>query len=405
MSNDRPRIAVVLSGGGARGAYEAGVLSFILGDVARRLGRPIHFDILTGTSVGAIHACYLAGAQAADDCGERLVEVWRSLSFDSVMELSPRAVLRIPWKLLGFGGSDEIEGGRRLQGLFNTAGLEALVLSAVDWRALRANIDSGRLAGLAVAATEIASGRSFVFVDCPGGDVPDCAADPLVVTRGARMEPVHALASAAIPMIFPAIKVGERFYSDGGLRMNTPLAPALRLGADRVLVIGLRHDYGSQEPTFADERETVAQSPIYLAGKALNALLLDRVEYDLGRMRLFNAILRNGIDAYGEGFLERINEPIIKRRGRPYKIVESIFVRPSDDLGVTAAQCMRSQLRSATGGTIKRTVLRYLSETDMSEADFLSYLYFDGCFAEQLIDMGRQDAAAMEDELVEFFDI
>ena len=321
------------------------------------------------------------------------------------MELSPRAVLRIPWKLLGFGGLDEIEGGRRIQGLFNTAGLEALVLSAVDWSALRSNIDAGRLLGLAVAATEVASGRSFVFVDCPGGEVPECAADPLVVTRGARVEAVHALASAAIPMIFPAIKVGERFYVDGGLRMNTPLAPALRLGADRVLVIGLRHDYGAQEPVFADEREAVAQSPIYLAGKALNALLLDRVEYDLGRMRLFNAILQNGIEVYGEDFLERINQPIVRRRGRPYKIVESIFVRPSDDLGVTAAECVRAQLRSAGGGAIRRTLLRYLSETEMSEADFLSYLYFDGCYAERLIEMGRRDAAALEDELVEFFGV
>jgi NTE family protein len=293
--------------------------------------------------------------------------------------------------------------GSRIAGLFDTRGLEALVARAVEWGALRENIDRGSIVGLAVAATEIASGKAIVFVDRPGGSAPSCAGDPLVVTEGARITAQHALASAAIPMIFPAVRIGKRFYSDGGLRMNTPLAPALRMGADRVLVIGLRHADAGGPSDVEDERETVAQSPIYLAGKALNALLLDPVEYDLDRLRLFNDILRGGIAAYGEGFVDRINEPVVARRGHPYKIVESLFIRPSRDLGIEAAECLRGQLRAASGSWLKRRILGYLADSEVSEADFLSYLYFDACYAARLVEMGRHDAAAAEDALIEFF--
>ncbi len=402
MSVTARRTAIVLSGGGARGAYEAGVLSYLYQSVSRRLGRPIHFDIITGTSVGAIHACYLAAAQQRESCGQGLIDIWRSLSFDSLISLSAVSILRVPWRMFGFGVA-QIPDGNRIAGLFDTSGLEALVSMAIDWNALRDNVDSGRIIGLAVAATEIASGKSVVFVDRPGGAPPRCAGDPLVETAAAQVTAQHALASAAIPMIFPAVRIGERFYSDGGLRMNTPLAPALRMGADRVLVIGLRHAEAPGEGDVEREREAAAQSPIYLAGKALNALLLDRVEYDLERLRLFNDILRNGVTAYGEGFVERINEPVVARRGHPYRIVDSLFLRPSRDLGVEAAECMQGQLRSASGSFLKRSVLRYLADSEVSEADFLSYLYFDACYAERLVEMGRHDAAAAEDELVEFF--
>ncbi len=402
MSDASRRTAVVLSGGGARGAYEAGVLSYVYSEVSRRLGRQVHFDIITGTSVGAINACYLAGAQGDAQCGQRLAAIWRSLSFESVMSLSVPALARLPWQLLGGRGKDST-GGRRLRGLFNTQGLEALVRKSVRWDLLRRNIDEGDLLGLAVTATEIASGRSRVFVDCAGPGAPVCAADPLVVTEPAQIGPDHALASASIPLIFPAIKIGARFFSDGGLRMNTPLSPALRLGADKVLVIGLK-SLAEDAAELVASREAIAQSPLYLAGKALNALLLDRVEYDLDRMRLFNDILRNGVEAFGDGFLERINEPIVAHRGRPYRIVDSLFIRPSADLGVEAAECLRSQLRSATGGYLRRSILRYLADSDVSEADVLSYLYFDGCYAARLMEMGRRDAAAVDDELVEFFE-
>jgi NTE family protein len=406
-----PRIALVLSGGGARGAYEAGVLSYIFSDLPQQLGRPVHFDIVTGTSVGAVHACYIAASQGEPDMGVALTRLWRSLSLDHVFAPGFGDLLRVPLQLFGLTaprapmpatGSGIPE---RLPGIFDTAWLEEIVLRNIDWKQIRTHIDSGELQALAIAATEIATGRSVVFVDSGPRPIPPWERDPFVVARAAHIGPAHALASAAIPLIFPALRIDRTYYCDGGLRLNTPLAPALRLGAERVLVIGLRYPRKpEEEDRLAQRRETMYTNPTYLAGKALNALLLDRIEYDVDRLRLFNAILESGVRAYGPDFLERINEPIIEERNTPYRIVRNCMLRPSKDLGVLAAECLEHQSRSrGVRDWLSRNVVRYAGRGALGEADLLSYLFFDRCYADHLIRLGRHDAAAAADELVAFF--
>jgi NTE family protein len=405
----RPKIALVISGGGARGAYEAGVLSYLFGDLASRLAHPLHFDIITGTSVGAVHACYLAATQQESDTGSRLLDIWRSLSLDRVFAVGARDLVRVPWQLIGLGSLGSLLPAtstgvpERLAGLFDTAWLEGIVLEQIPWGTLRRNLDEGSLDALAIAATEIATGRSAVFVD-RRGDVPSWSHDPFVIARPASIGPEHALASAAIPLVFPAVRIGKTFYCDGGLRLNTPLAPALRLGADRVLVIGLRHPRTpDEEDRMALRREQGYLSPTYLVGKALNALLLDRIEYDVDRLRLFNSILESGVRTYGPDFLERINEPIVAKRNSPYRIVRDHFLRPSKDLGALAAECLRHQPRSrGLRDWLSRNVVRYAGRGALGEADLLSYLFFDRCYADHLIELGRRDAAQAGDELVEF---
>jgi NTE family protein len=286
-----------MSGGGARGAYEAGVLSYIFDELPARLGRPVHFDIVTGTSVGAIHACWVAATQDDPEAGRRLAALWRSLTFEKVFPVGVTDVFRVPWRLIGLSPARRwIPAGDgkapdRLPGMFDTRWLESLVLGQIPWDRLRRNIDQSRLYALAIAATEIATGRSVVFVDSKEGTA-QWPRDPFVIARAAQIGPAHALASAAIPLIFPAVRIDNAYCYDGGLRLNTPLAPALRLGADRVLVIGLRYQRkAEEEDLIAGERLANYSSLTYLAGKALNALLLDRVEYDVDRLRLFNAIL------------------------------------------------------------------------------------------------------------------
>ncbi|MFP6638893.1 MAG: patatin-like phospholipase family protein, partial [Myxococcota bacterium] len=246
-NGDRPRRAIVLSGGGARGAYEAGVLRFILDDLRTLQNVEPRFDIICGTSVGAIHAAFVAAT--ADQTGARgpqLVKIWQDLHVEEVFKFSVRDMISIPRKLLGVRKvAKQLREGRRpdrLFGLLDTAPLERLVLESIPWEGIRRNIESGRVDSLCVAATQLATGRAIVF--CEQKDRPTASAwpaDQTIHLQPTRISPVHALASAAIPLLFPSVRVGARYYADGGLRLNTPLAPAVRLGADRILVIGLSH--------------------------------------------------------------------------------------------------------------------------------------------------------------------
>ena len=409
MTAPAPRIAVVLSGGGARGAYEAGVLYWVMQKLPAILGRPVRFDIISGSSVGAIHACFLAGHAGEPEALGELVDIWRGFAIEEVMRLTPFSLLSLPARLLGIGRKPEPVAGdvptapRRIPGLLDFSPLEKVIVSRVPWAKIPVNIASGALDAIAVATTEVKTGSTVIFVDNREGRVDSWARDPFVIARSTRLAPEHALASAAIPLIFPAIAIGGSFYCDGSLRLNTPLSPALRLGADRVLVIGMHYQRPKGEPK-VEVPETSAGSPAFLAGKVLNALLLDRVDYDADRLRLFNAVLEEGRKIYGEDFLQRINRPIIESRGTGYRIVRDLFLRPSRDLGVLASECLAHRKPAVKPATwLSRIFLRYAAKNTGGEADFLSYLYFDGCYAGHLIELGIADAERQKDALAAFF--
>jgi NTE family protein len=399
----RPRIGLVLSGGGARGAYEVGVLSWVLDELPRRLGHPLRLDVVTGTSVGAIHACYVAATMGSEGAGGRLADVWSNLDVGGVYQLGLVDVVRLPWRLFGLGAA--IPKGDRLSGLLDTRPLERLVRETIPWNRLRDRIDGGHIDALAIAATDIATGKSVVWVDRRGGKLDGWARDPFVIARPTAITPAHALASAAIPFLFPALKVDGHYFCDGGLRLNTPLAPALRLGVDRLLVVGLRHvPTPEEEAALAPAREESYASLTYLTGKVLNALLLDHIDYDVDRLQLVNAILDTGVRAYGPEFLPRINETIRALRGTPYRIVRNLYLQPSRDLGVMASECLRHQRRArGIRDWLSDAVVRYAVHGVVEEADLLSYLFFDRCYATHLIALGRADAAARGDELLALF--
>lgn len=238
----RPRTALVLSGGGARGAYEAGVLLYLRTELARRLGAQIHFDILTGTSVGAINAAYMAAT--ADRVGEQAEELagfWRSLRVEDLVSLRPRDLVRAGRLLLGGPAPAPRPHAFRHGGLLDTEGLERFVIQHIPWRHIRRNLTSGRVQALAVSATHVGSGHTVVFVDSHQEVPAHWSSDPFVRHTRAAIGPRHALASAAIPMLVPAVKIGRAFFIDGALRQNTPMSPAIRLGADRLVVVSLRH--------------------------------------------------------------------------------------------------------------------------------------------------------------------
>jgi NTE family protein len=407
----RPRRALVFSGGGARGAYEAGVIRYLLDELPRRLGRPVEFDILCGTSVGAIHSCYLAGtAHETSGRGARLVDVWTSMRIDEILPLSGRDLFRLPRRILGIRRVVEaMRGGStpdRLYGLFNTEQLERVVIGMIPWRRIRGNIREGRVDAVCVAATQIGTGRVVIFMETRDRQIPRWTRDPSLVPRPTRLMPTHALASAAIPLLFPAVRIASTYYADGGLRLNTPLAPALRLGADRVLVLALRQEPSqASQAALAEQRVEDYGSPLFLFGKVLNAIMLDHLDTDLARMHVMNEILDHGEKAFGDEFADRINEVALRERGQAFRKIHDLVIRPSADLGVLAGQILRNLSEAHARSPLIRLAARNLTDGGRTpESDLLSYLLFDGEFLAPLAELGFRDAQAREDDLAAFFD-
>jgi NTE family protein len=250
----------------------------------------------------------------------------------------------------------------------------------------------------------VATGKAVIFCDSARPELPPWASAANIRMQRIRLSPLHALASAAIPLLFPSVRVGARYYADGGLRLNTPLAPAVRLGADRILVIGLTHEVGpSVSEAIAQERTAEFGNPMYLFGKVLNALMLSPIEADVARMHFVNDIIEAGAEVYGDDFLAKLNDGMHPEGNRPLKRIDNLVVRPSSDLGRMAADVVRDDAELDFGAFLG--MLRRVSGAGASsrEADLLSYLLFDATYARRLIEVGYKDAEAKEEEIAAFF--
>ena len=390
------RTAFVLSGGGARGAYEVGVLSYIFGELTRlRGGRVPHVDIVCGTSVGAINACYLAAHADDPELGlRRLVKLWDELEIAKVLGFGVRQAISIPRLLLG-GGSDAA-------GLFDVRPMADLVEREVGWRAVSRNLRRGYMRALSISTTEVSTGRTVIWMQTAPDVALPATAPPRTLIRSDLIGTKHALASAAIPLLFPPVKLGREYYCDGGLRLNTPIAPALRLGATHVFAVAISREVSG---VVTSENGPVNPRPLgaaALLGKVLNAFLLDHVINDLDVLARINAIMSDGVRAFGDDFVQKLSAAAKARGGESYRPVQCLALKPTEDIGKMAADYVqRGRFRGAP--MIAKQLLRALYVGGDTDADLASYLLFDGGFARKLMDLGRADAAARRDELLAFF--
>jgi NTE family protein len=389
------RLAVILSGGGARGAYEVGVLWYVFDELTRLRGAPPPVDILCGTSVGAINASFLAAHLADPVLGvRRLVELWTNLEIPRVLGFGMRQMISIPRLLLGGGGKGA--------GLFDVTPMADLVTKEISWRAVSRTLRKRQLRALCISTTEVSTGRTVVFMQTsPDGAVP-ATSPPRTLFRAAHIGPRHALASAAIPMLFPPVEIDDELYLDGGLRQNTPIAPALRLGATHIFAVGSSREVVGRQVNEGAPLERRAPGAAFLLGKVLNAFLLDHIDVDIELLRRLNDVLADGRAAYGPGFGEQMSRAARERGAPTYRFVNCMTTRPSEDIGRLASDHVRRGRYRGDAFVAKR-LFSLLDTGQGDEADLASYLLFDGDFCRQLIEMGRADAEARRDELLDFF--
>lgn len=378
-------IGLVLSGGGARGAYEAGVLLHVAEKRPELLER---IRVVTGTSVGAVNAAFLASHGLTVDSVRALAGLWRGLQVDSLLQIDQRGMTR----MISAGGRRVL--GRPTSspviGVFDVAGISRLVTEEIDWHGLRSVVRSGRLSAVGIAATDVGTGRTHFFVDHSDAIEPrwprgEDAPVPIRVHLG----PAHVLASAAIPLLFPPIQIGDRWYVDGGIRYNTPLAPALGLGADALFIVSVRGSTDVPEPPAGEQFPGIGQ----VVGKLLDSVFLDRVVYDLDRLARINDMV-SAIETLGPDALARVREEL-RRVGRPsYRYVPSVHVRPQSDLGALASSHLQRASLGAGRLSLARVLAALFQDDRGTSGDAASFLFFDGGYAEALIEAGRRDAEA-----------
>jgi NTE family protein len=396
------KIGLVCSGGGARGAWEAGIIRYLREELPPSARAQVRFDILTGTSVGAMTCCFLAATMdTPDEQGRGLAALWTSLSLEEVFKVAGESAWSVGRKMWKATRANENPDGWRLYDLLHPEPLEQMVHERIAWPRIAANLAKQTFDAIAVSTTRIRDGRTQIFVQRRESGLPAWSRDPWTVATEVILGPEHALASAAIPLLFRAARVGDEYYCDGFVRQNTPVAPALRLGADRLLILSLGHKpKATIEPPHFAALPTTPQ----VIGKVLNAMMLDRLDHDLDRLRRINDLITQGRTVGGEAFVEQLSQVLHSTRGQPYRFIRELVVRPSRDLAELARPHLEARSKRVTEDALPTRLLHRLAGSQIfSQAELGSYLLFDAPYARDLIDLGMQDAHERREALVEFF--
>ena len=374
MDPDQNELALVFGGGGARGAYQVGFL--------RHLARQypdLRVPILTGVSAGGINAAHLANSTGSFASNvERLTRLWCKVSVEQVFRVDSVSLLG---HLLRWFAQVTVLGGRRgvpqVQGLVDAAPLREFLTRGFDSSdgalpGIERNLASGDLRAIALTTTKYSTGQTVTWLQ---GRQIDTWERPqrLSVQRSLRVE--HVIASAALPIFFPAVQIEGDWYGDGGIRLHSPLAPAVHLGASRMIAVSTRHTRSSEEAARPSVRGY--PPPIQVLGVLYNSIFLDLLDQDAIHLERINRLLEDHPEP----------GPLGPRK------VELLVLRPSQDLAVLARDYEPRLPR------LFRSLTRRLGSRESSSPDLLSILMFQGDYVERMIELGQSDAAAHADEI------
>jgi len=368
--------ALVLPGGGARGAFQVGVLKALAAILPKTSANP--FSVISGTSAGAINSVVLASrAERLRSAVAELEHVWAHFRCHHVYKTDHLTMLKSSLHWL----SSMVLGGWLVgtpKSLLDNAPLRDLLSRNIHFPRIQQSIDNGHLEAVAITAAGYESVRSTSFFE---------AADHLrdwdrTRRLGKRVDLNldHLMASIAVPMVFPPQAIGKEYFGDGAMRQATPLSPAVHLGADRILVVGIRDETGEKEPTELGPPPSFGQ----IAGYMLDTLFMDGLYSDLERITRINELIDSVSESDRSGALEEV------------RAIDTMLIVPSEDLREIATR-HRHELPLAI-----RALLRGIGGKNGGESKLLSFLLFEKAYTRELIALGFRDAMKVKDELCDF---
>jgi NTE family protein len=373
-----PKVGLIMTGGGARAAYQAGVLRALSEFLPRTAHNP--FPIICGTSAGAINAAVLAVEADNFKRGvRRLMTVWKNFRAHHVYRADPVGVIRNSsrWIFAGLTGGVFT---RRPVSLLDNSPLVALLRRHLDFAAIQRCIDGGALRAFSVTCSGYTSGQSVTFFQGQPDLAPWERARRIGVAMPLTVD--HLVASSALPFIFPPVHINREYFGDGSMRQIAPISPALHLGADRLLIIGVGRQLQQRPP----ERIRTASHPslAQIAGHTLNSIFLDSLEVDLERLQRINRTI------------EIIPRDVLERSRYPLHHVDFRVLTPSEELEKIAMQHARELPRTI------RALLYTVGGMRRSGSTLLSYLLFERSYCRALIQLGYRDTIARKDDLLAF---
>lgn len=376
---------LVLSGGGARAAYQAGVIKAIA-DIQRENGiTEPPFQVFTGESAGAINVSLLAShADNFQTGAQELWDCWAGLQMEDIIATNPVSLLSNAgrWMAdLGMGGI--LPKQRRPSFLLDNSPLKQYLAPRIKFGRIRELLHDNQLQGLGISVTNYATGSAVTFYDSARGVKPWARSHRLGMEAQLSLD--HVLASTAIPILFPAVKIGHSFYGDGSVRMKAPLSPCIHLGADSILAIGLRYYRTAQQTIEINQNWKMKSISLAdVAGVLLNAGFLDNLDSDLERLERINHTL------------SLIPPNLHKDLPNELHRIQAMPMRPSEDLGALASESIDSF------GKVLKFLFKGLGIARNSSWDLVSYLAFDKAYTSKLLDLGYADGMAQKEALLEF---
>ncbi|TDI82647.1 MAG: patatin-like phospholipase family protein [Betaproteobacteria bacterium] len=369
-----PKVGLILTGGGARAAYQVGVLRAVSAMLPKGVRNP--FPVICGTSAGAINATSLAvSARNFHEGVRQLVEVWENFHVNQVYRSDPIGMLYNSVRVL----ASLLLNRHSAISLLDDSPLTKLLGHRLPFRGIQKSIKSGALHALGITAWGYTSGQSVTFYQGAENITPWGRKRRIGISTNIGVE--HLAASSAIPFLFPAMKINREYFGDGSMRQLAPISPALHLGAERILVIGV-HDTKNAQP---DRVKIVGYPPMaQIAGHVMNSIFLDSLDVDLERLQRINEI----IQLIPRGTLENSSMQL-----RPIK---SMVISPSEEINKIAEQYAH------TLPLTMRLAYRAIGAMGRDGSTLLSYLLFEKPFCQALIKLGHQDTMSHKSEILQF---